>query len=443
MSIGSRAAPVAAAGLLLVGGALAAPAGPTVDEVEHDLTPRSAAEEALHANPELRAARAAIEAARARRVQAGLWPNPELALAGSSDFAFADEGEASASVAVEQRFPIAGRLARAQDVAEVDVEVALAQARDFERTLIGEVERAAVSILALDRAVESRDAVIEATRQLVGASRRRLGAAEVSEADLNLLEIELARLEQERRLLELERRDRGIELTRLLQRPTDAFIRVSGSLDEPSYAPAPGADLFEAALRERPDLQQRRLAMARARAELSLARSETWEDWRVEAGYQREKTAIDDLGLALRDSDDLLAAAIRVPLPLWNRNQGRIAEAVADERRAGESVAALERRIAAELETTRLRIDTLDTVAREYRERLVPRAERNVELLSKGYTQGLASIAALVQAQQQLSATSASYAQTLGELRKAEVELETVAAASPLLSDAGSQGIRP
>jgi len=432
MSIGSRAALAAAAVLLLAGEADAASTGPP--EGVEALTPRAAAEEALRASPELRAAREAIEVARARLVQAGLWPNPEFSLAGASDFAFANEGEASASVALEQRFPIAGRLARARDLARVDVELAHAEARDFERTLIGDVERAAVSILALDRAIESRDAVIEAARGLVGASRRRLEAAEVSEADLNLLEIGLARLEQERRLLELGRRNRAVELNRLLHRANAAPVRVTGTLDEPLYTPASGPDLLEAALRERPDLERQRLSMTRAQAELPLARAEAWEDWRVETGYQHERTVIDDRGLALSDRDNLLAAEVRVPLPLWNRNQGRIAEALASGRRAGYEVAALERRIASELEIAQQRIDALDAVAREYRERLVQRAERNVALLRQGYAQGLAPISALVQAQEQLAETTASYAQTVGELRRVEIELETAAAASSLIS---------
>jgi len=439
MSTGSRAAFAAVAGLLLAGEADAASAGRPEGEAEHELSPRAAAEEALRANPELRATREAIEAARGRLVQAGLWPNPEAALAGASDFAFANEGERSASVALEQRFPIAGRLARARDVARVDVEQALAEARDFERTLIGDVERAAVSILALDRAIASRDAVIEAARGLVRASRRRLEAAEVSEADLNLLEIELALFEQERRLLELERRNQAIELNRLLYRAPEAPVSVTGTLDAPVYAGRAGADLLAAALRERPDLQRERLGLARARAEARLARAEAWEDWAVETGYQREVSVIDDRGLELSDRDNLLAAAMRVPLPLWNRNQGRIAEAIANERRAGHAVAALERRIEAEVETASQRVAALEAVAREYRERLVVRAERNVALLRQGYAQGLAPISALVQAQQQLAETSASYAQTLGELRRAEVELETSTAASPLFG----AGARP
>jgi multidrug efflux pump subunit AcrA (membrane-fusion protein) len=172
--------------LLEAGAASAGP--PEGGAAERELSPRAAAEEALRANPELRAAREAIEVARGRLVQAGLWPNPEVALAGASDFAFANEGEANANVALEQRFPIAGRLARARDVARAQVELALAEARDFERTLIGDVERAAVSILALDRAIESRDAVIEAGAVFVSEAARRNLDLGLAEAEVRAIE---------------------------------------------------------------------------------------------------------------------------------------------------------------------------------------------------------------------------------------------------------------
>ena len=92
-----------------------------LDTTSDVLTPATAAEEALRTNPDLRAAYAVIEIARGRLVQAGLWPNPELSLSGVDDFAFQNEGERGASVGLAQRFPIARRLARARDVARVDV----------------------------------------------------------------------------------------------------------------------------------------------------------------------------------------------------------------------------------------------------------------------------------------------------------------------------------
>ena len=443
MSVRSRAMLGVAISLLAVGCPQASGAQSPSDPAEAPLTLRTAAAEALRANPELRAARDAIDAARGRLVQAGLWPNPELGLSGSSDFAFANEGERELSVGVAQPFPIASRLARARDVARVDVELAMAEARDFERTLVAEVERSVMSLLALQRTVAARERVIEVVRELVRVSARRLEAAQVSEADLNLLEIDLARLEQERRLVELERVTETVRLKRLLYRPPEAPVELAGDVEERVFVPLLAAELSQAAIDRRPDLAGLRLESERARAEAALARAEAWEDWAVEARFDRTHSAIDDAGLDLRDRDELLGLAVRVPFPLFNRNQGRIAEALALERRAGSRLASLERAVLAEVESARKRVEELDRVAREYRERLVPRSERNVELLGRGYREGLSPISDLLQAEQQLADASLGWVRTLGELRQAEIDLEAAAAASPLLGLDASQEERP
>jgi len=427
------------AGLLALAIAIALPPVARASEpepAEIGLTASAAAAEALRANPDLAAAYAAIDAARGRLLQAGLWPNPELAVSGRSDAAFQNEGERALGVDLAQRFPIAGRLARARDLARVDVAVALAEARNFERALVGDVQRTVYGIAALDEAIVSRESVIRTAAQLARAAARRREAAEVSDADVNLLELELARFEQEKRRLELERATEAVRLNQLLYRPVDSTVEVSARLDESAFDASQAAEGLAAAAARRPDLEGLRLESDRARAEARLARAESWEDWTIGAGYESDRQVfkneprVDPIGVK---QDDFLGLAINVPLPLWNRNQGRTAEARANERRARARLAALERAVEAELESARRRATELSRVAREYRDSLLPRARQNVELLERGYRQGLAGITALVQAEQQLADTALRRAQTLGELRQAEIDLETAAAASPLL----------
>ncbi len=434
MPVPLRALLCIALGLL----AVAAPARPEPTP----LTFRTAAEEALRANPELRAARQAIDGARGRLLQAGLGPNPELRLGANSDFAFADEGERGQALAVSQRFPIAGRLARARDVARVDVALASTEMRNFERTLVAEVQGSVLRLLALDRTQETRERLIDAVRQLVRVSKLRLRAAQVSEADVNLLAIELARLEQERRLVALERATEASRLNRMLHRPPATPLLVAGDVGEPVLVLRAPADLSATALERRPDLARVRLEAERARAEAALARAEAWEDWAVAASYERTRGVIDDAGLELHDFDELLGVAVQVPLPLWNRNQGRVAEALSLERQAGSRLEALERRVQEEIESTSRRVEELEGVAREYGEALVPRAERTVGLLARGYREGLSPISDLVQAEQQLADASLAHVRALGELRQAEIELEAAAAVSPLLSPPTQEEVR-
>lgn len=418
------------------------------DPADAGLTARAAASEALRANPDLAAAYAAIDAARGRLMQAGLWPNPALTLTGRSDFAFQDEGERALGVDLAQRFPIAGRLARAQELARVDIALALAEVRDFERSLVGDVQRTVYGLVALDLAIASRDGVIRTAEQLIHAATRRRQAAEVSDADVNLLEIELARFVQERRRLELDRAIQAIRLNQLLNRPANSTVLVATALEESAFdLSATAGEELASAFARRPDLVGLRLESDRARAEADLARAESWEDWAIGASFEtdrqvfRNEPTVDPIGVK---RDEFLGLALEVPLPLWNRNQGRVAEAHADERRARARLAARERAVEAEIEAARRRASDLSRVAAEYHESLLPRSRRNVELLERGYRQGLVAITALVQAQQQLADTILRHAQTLGELRQAEIDIETASASSPLLrSSLSPQENRP
>lgn len=397
------------------------------------LTPESAAAEALTANPDLAAALAAIDGARGRLIQAGLWNNPELRLAGLTDRPLGNEGERNFTVDFAQRFPIAGRLKRAKDVARVDVAMALSEARNFARTLIGEVKGSAYRVAALDAAIASREGVIQTTSQLVDAAQRRHRAAEVSEADVNLLAVELVRFEQEKRRLELNRGIEAVQLNRLLNRAVDRLVAVDVDLASSAF----DARLVGNPLVTRPDVAKVRLEADRASAESRLARAETWEDWTAGIAFDRDRQTLSVVGVPnpdVEDEDDLLGFSVSIPLPLWNRNQGRIATARADGLRASARTVALERTIESEVEAGRQRVTVLARVVEEYEKTLVPRSQRNIKLLQDGYRQGLVAITTLVQAQQQLADTLLRRVEALGELRQAEVALETAAAASPLLS---------
>jgi cobalt-zinc-cadmium efflux system outer membrane protein len=410
------------------------------------MTVREVAVQALADNPDLRAANEAIEVARGRLLQAGLWPNPELTLSGASDFAFQNEGEHQLAGEVAQRFPIAGRLGRARDVARVDVAAAIAEARDFERTLIGDVQRTALRILALDRAIAAWDDVIGPARELTRVSQRRLEAAEASEVDLNLLAVQVAGFEQEQQQLEVERRGEQIRLNQLLQREISAPVVLSGSLEDGFLDAESLGVIGDGASERRPDLISARLLVDRARAEARLARADAWEDWSFGVGIDAEKQvfadepAIDPIGTK---RDEFLRFGLSVPLPLWNRNQGNVAAAIAEERRAASSVAALEQVVAAEIAAARARVLDFAQLERSYRETALPRARRNVDLLDRGYRQGLSPISALVQAEQQLADAMLRHARLLGEVRQAEIDLETAAAASPLLARTPSQEAKP
>lgn len=400
---------------------------------EQTLSIDAAVRESLRSNRDLHAAYFAIAQARARLLQAGLWPNPALDLSGARDVLFANEGEYTLSVGFEQRFPIAGRLARARDLARVDVALALAEVQDAVRRLINAVQTAFYDLLILKGQAAIRDELIGIDRRLVEVSEARAKLAEVSELDVNTARLELQRLELERQVLGAQAAAKTTELNRLLGRQPDAPLSPTGEIRPWPSAALP--TLREAALRRRPDLQQAALTADRAHAELRLAKAERWEDWVVGFGYDRDRQVV--TGAPSQSADQLLGLRLTVPLPVWNRNQGRIAEADAREGQAMSTIAALELTILSEIESAYRRVADFGRVADGFHASVAPLSNRTVQVAQDAYQQGLSNVTQVVQVQRQQTELRAAYLEALAQQRRAAIDLEMAAATSPFLDEAG------
>ncbi len=394
------------------------------------LTVDDAVDEALHANRDLRTAYFAIEQARARLVQAGLWPNPALDLTGSHDFAFANEGEYTASAGFGQRFPVAGRIGRLKDVARVDVAIALAEVRDAARRLIADVQAAFNDLLVLKMQIAERDRLIGIARSLVDVSAARAKVAEVSALDVNTARIELQRLELERSLLVAQQQARSAELNRLLGMVPDNSVSVTGEI-APAIALPPRDTLRREALGRRPDLQQISLQAGRAQAERMLARAERWEDWTFGFSYDRDLQVVD--GAPPQRADQLLGLRLTIPLPLLNQNQGRVAEAASLEAQSRSRKSALELTVTAEIESAYRRVEDIRGVVEGFRTKLIPLADSNVTVAQDAYRSGLTSVHQVIQVQRQQSELRTGYLDVLGQYRRAMIDLEVAAATSPHL----------
>jgi len=140
---------------------------------------------AVQSNKDLQAVRYTVEQARARLLQAGLPPNPRLDIAAKNDLLFRNEGEYVAGIGISQQFSVANRIGQQKEVARVDVALALAEIKQAELKLAGDVASRFYSMLALNRQIESRERLMDVDQKLVLATRNRFRAAEVSELDVN------------------------------------------------------------------------------------------------------------------------------------------------------------------------------------------------------------------------------------------------------------------
>ena len=391
-------------------------------EASNTFTLRQLIARAQRDNKDLQAARFAIDIGRARLVQAGLRPNPTLDVSTRSDFLFHNDGAYANSVAISEAFPIAGRILRQKDVARVDIALAETEVADAERRLAGEIAADAYRLLVLDRQIASRGELIDIQTQLARTTRERFKAAEVSELDVNTVQLDLQRLNQERALLQGQREALLMALNALLGRPASAPLVVDEPMPRRDALPSV-AQLSDRALDLRPDFKGALLAVDRAQAEKALAQSTRWEDWRIGLELSQDKQVIE--GAPPQRSDRAIGVTVSIPLPLFNKNQGLLAEADAKHDQALAKIEALRLSIVGDVTTAYAEVTRLQTALGEYDRTMLPATARNVRLAQQGYRQGLIPVFDVVQAQRQQADLNSAYLALLDQYLQARVRLHT------------------
>lgn len=395
---------------------------------QQSLTMEQAVQDAVANNRELVAARVRVEEAKARLQQAGLWPNPELELAGRFDNAFNNEGEHTAGASVNQPFSVSGRIGAQKSVAQVEIDRTRAEVADLERRTAGEVRTEFAELFAVEEQTKLQTFLIGLNEELLTATQAALERGQVSEKDVNAILIARQQAEQRLKLLETQRRSRLLQLNKLMgQPPQHEFIAVGELKLQP--LPDPSAFALEKALQRRPDYAAAQLDVTLARSEQGLTKAERFEDWRIGAGYEREQTVVD--GAPPQPEEQFVGLKLTIPLPLFDHKQGRIRETLAMEDRAQKTVEALRLQIDQELADALNRVKTFAPLLESYQGGPLKRAEDNVKLVEEGYRKGLTGIVEVIQSRQQFNELKASYIDTLRDYQLALVDLDIAASVFP------------
>ncbi len=334
--------------IALIAAQLAAPVGAQTADLTHDhridyvdQTRGRSADDfvalALEKNGDLAAMRKEADAAEAMIRQAGLRPNPSVAVNGTRQISGTDN-----SWMVEGSLPleIYGRRGARLRVAAREAEIRRAAVSEKERLLAAEVREKFGQALALAlKLAFTRDLVEEGSRNLnLVAAIVREGRKAPLEENLEIVELnrmramyEMAKGRTEIALLEL-RNLAGLD-------PTEPIL-LRGNFDNLLFDLKPEDVAVAEALRLRPDLGGARLIESLAEARIEQARVESKPDAEVMAGYQRMRTGFPLQGVvdggALRPIESTMnffTFGVRITLPVRNRNQGMI-EAFTAEREA-------------------------------------------------------------------------------------------------------------
>lgn len=344
---------------------------------------------ALDHNPQLAAARLRIAEARGRWEQAGRFANPALEASYRQNIRSVEN---AFDFALTQKFPLTGRLRLEKAVSAARLAAAEAEVRDAARLLAAEVRSGAVQLLVLRARQALAAKQLTNSRELADFMGARVRAGESSASDAQQVDIETAQLTAEVLRLDAEQSARLATLRLLLGVPAAADLGITGELAEPAPADWRGGS------GERPDFTAARYQADAAQQQAALAKAQRWEDLEVGllAGHERTVDAPDGL-----QRDTMLGLRFSLPLPLWNRNEGRIAETAATAARARLEVDALAARLAAEAAGTRAELRALAKLVVHFDAVLLPRSAQIEALLRASYATGQTPLLEVLRARDQ------------------------------------------
>jgi outer membrane protein, heavy metal efflux system len=382
---------------------------------------------ALRSNPELRAARAELEAAAARVRQAALRPNPMLDLGGQK----AISPDNNLSVGLTLPLDLNGRKQGRVGVAEREVEVRHAQLADRQRRLRADVQMKVGEALAARRALEVTDELLGVSRNALILVAERVCQGAAPALDENLMRVEVNRLEAGRLIQASRVEIASLQLKALAGAMPDEPLDVQGDLASPPPRTPEPADVLSRAVELRPDVRAARAEAAMAQARVRKEQAEGRWDASVNVGYQRQDMGFNLRGLtdtgATRQIQDVFhyfGAGVSVILPVRNGNEGNVAaagaEATAAERRREFSELVVRQEVTAALAQSDAARRTVELYERGVRG--VARA--NVEVLRQSYGLGRATLLDVIAEQRRYIEVENGYTDVLRHAWDAAVELE-------------------
>ena len=346
-------------------------------------------------HPKLRAAQAAVEAARGKAVQARLYPNPVVA--GFSPQMAGNESQWSGTVA--QDLVTAGKLRLSQQAALREVQRAEYELIRARYDVLAEVRQTFYALLVSQRRMEIYQLLMDIAKRSYEIGRQLAEAGEGTKADVLFWSIERDRAEV--RLLnaavfiETGRR----QVATAIGLPRADVGKIEGDL----FRRLPNFDLKtlqEAVVQANARPRAVEADIARAQWSLERAVVQPIPNVNLMGGYQRQ------VGIPAQDQG---LVQVMMSVPLFDRNQGNIRSARADIAATRATLRTIELDLASQTAQAIAAYRTSQRLVEWYEQYILPKARETVQLTQTLYARGEVTFLSLLQAQRILTETELAF----------------------------------
>lgn len=382
---------------------------------------------ALTLNAGLRATRSELGEAEALLIQAGLWPNPEVGAAIRPEV-----GGGSTGFELDFLFELLrpGERKAKKSIANASVEEARARIVAEELRVAAEARRTRLAVLGGQASYTLLEQEAGIRREVVSLLKQRRELGEATVLDLHLAELELAEAERAARSARTELDSSRRALNRVLGLPPLyelPLIAPGEPLTFTVYADPEDSELDSRILSGRPDLAAKRAAYRKAEEELRLAVLRQYPSLKIGPSFERDIEGSEGLGLGAL-----------LELPLFDRNQGAIAEKHAARERVRAEFVALLHGLRAEAFDARERLSRARLEVETQQDETLPLVERSESAFEAAFRSRDISVFEWLTARGQALRARREFLSALLRYSESVVDLETVTGA-PLSRPAQSQ----
>lgn len=383
---------------------------PTEPGVAGQLTLAAALNLALNANPDIAIARREAEAIDGTVQQAGLIPNPELATLVEDT----KRETRTTTVLINQAIELGGKRAARVTAAERGRDIARIDLNSKQSEIRAGVIAAFYDVVIAQERMRLTQESLELSQRATLVASRRVTAGKVSPVEETRarvaesgVRIELAQAGYE---LDVARR----KLAASWGSSNPRFERVQ---DAATTLPS-GTSLQELSerLQQSPALQRAKIEVDRRQAMAEVERARQIPDVTLSLGAKRDEQM----------GRNQAVIGLTMPLPVFDRNQGNVLEALRRTDKARDELLATELNLKLELAQAHGRLSTARTEAQLVKTDILPGAQRNYEATTKGFEFGKFNFLDVLDAQRTLLQARSQYLRSLSEVHRAAADIDRI-----------------
>ncbi len=373
----------------------------------------------LGQNPQVQSYRARIMAAEGNRLQESLMPNPEAVFeaenfGGDSPRNGLDATEYT--LGIEQQLEISGKRSKREHVADIEKQHVSQEALAAIQATLAQTKAAYMRVAIAQERLKLAEKRVKLADKTHTTVKKRISAAKSADIQHTKADIEVSAAEVEQHKAEKDLSVAKISLANLMGL---AALDQDIVADLSVLPDVPEREVIMQAIEQTPMRVMSQLSVMREDAALSLARSNGVADPTFGLGIRR----------FAEDDGTAFLASISIPINVFDRNQGRIAEAKAN------LLAAQSDQTAQRLQLEKQALEMWQTLvsAREevlaYQDGLLPSAQKAYTQAEDGFNRGAFSFLDLLDAQRTLFDMQESHLEALASFHEAKAQIDMLSGA--------------